>query len=526
MITLLLVEDETEVREGLKKFIPWDSIGIDKIEEAIDGLAAIGLCESIRPDILLTDIRMPKMDGIQLAIYIRERFPLCRIIFISGYSDKDYLKSAIKVGAVSYIDKPVDIQELQQVLAQTVIQCRQDLKKKEEQEYLGAISKAGYPLILQKLAASACYNGQEGMLLASHLDILSSCAVVTLTVKLHEDAALSEEEGEYFRNSIIAFINESDFRTEEMKLAAFFLDRRTLVIHCFFPGHTSNATQNDLITDFLADLNQNYDSKYVFTAVAGKSAKDPLGIPDSFKSAQRMVKILFYRPKGTLHTTFGIKNSEFELTGSFVNEFDKLILNGRLEETHVWLDRLEQSILQHPMTEIGYIKNIYFNIYEQIASAAKKRYENISLIEEEYTYIWQALSMMETLYDITQFFHSMINSYFNIFDKTDLTVSVIQDIKEYIKIHFCDSDLSIKKIAEIFHYDYYYLCSLFKKKTDITINTYISQVRVEKAIELLKERHVTLHEITNLVGYNDPSYFTKLFKKYAGVTPSEYREKH
>lgn len=529
MITLFLVEDEEDAREGLKKFIPWEAMGIDKIEEAANGLEAVGLCESVCPDILITDVRMPKMDGIQLAFYIRERFPMCRILFVSGYSDKEYLKSAIRIGAVSYIEKPIDIGELKDTLEQTVMQCLQDRKKMKEEENSKANSKESFPLILQRLAAGACFtdnNGVECLRLADNLITDSGpCLIHTLAIKIHEDAALTEYEREFYRDDIISFINGKSSIPEDLRPAACFIDGRSLIVHCFFPGPPDEEARKALLIRFLARLNLRYSGKFVFTAVMGKAAESPLDIPASFRSAQRLVKTLFYCAKGELHLAPDVREEEFALPAT-ANMFDRLMADGLPDKLHAWLDNLETSIAMHPGTDIGYVKNVYFKIYEQISLAARKRNVQELMLVGDVTYFWQELSLMETLHDITLYFHSLADSYFAATGITASSGPAIQEIMEYIRVHYTDLDLSIRKIAEFSHYDYFYLCTLFKRKTKSTINDYIAKVRVEKAIELLKDKRVRLLDITGMVGYSDPSYFTKLFKKHVGSTPSEFREKY
>jgi two-component system, response regulator YesN len=530
MITLLLVEDEAETREGLKKFIPMDSIGIDYIEEAADGLAAIDLCESIHPDILLTDVRMPKIDGIQLAFYIRERFPLCKIIFISGYSDKEYLKSAIKIGAISYIEKPIDESELTDALNQTVRQCLREQNKQREEESLDAITREGLPLIVQNLAFGACFDSQNGgnaLLLAKRLGIGGeACLAVTLAVKVHDDAALTEYERELLRADIASFINSGVCQTVGMKQAACFLDSRTLIVHCFFPYDSSSEARSALMSALLSSLNGKYAQRLVFTAVAGETAASPADIYKSFRSSGNLLKTLFYVKRGLLYFPCDAEAGVFELPDESVNEFDGLILGGHPDETRKWLDNLETAIRMHANTDVGYVKNLFFRFYEQLFFAAKKRKAAISVIDGDYAYFWQELSRMETLHDITQYFHTLINSYFSAIG-VDISMGfAMQEVIDYIKSNFRDQNLSIKKIAEYSHYDYYYLCSLFKKSTNMTLNDFIAKMRVEKAIDLLKDRHIRLHDVTSMVGYSDPSYFTKLFRKHVGVTPSEFREKY
>lgn len=117
---LLLVDDEAHVREGICARISWEKLGITELKTAKNGCVGLELSREFKPDIVLTDVRMPRMDGIEMAFAIREELPDCCIIFMSGYSDKEYLKSAITLKAISYVEKPMDLDELFDAIAKAV----------------------------------------------------------------------------------------------------------------------------------------------------------------------------------------------------------------------------------------------------------------------------------------------------------------------------------------------------------------------------------------------------------------------
>jgi hypothetical protein len=172
---------------------------------------------------------------------------------------------------------------------------------------------------------------------------------------------------------MLGFINGASCRTDAIKPVAGFLDGRNLIVHCFFSSQLSTASQYTALSGIIEALNTKYGGKYVFTAVAGSAAVGPEGIAQSFQTAQCLVKTLFYSAKGVLRTGHDIPAGVFELPDCSVNEFDSLLLHSQLDETHTWLDKLEESITRYPLTEIGYVKNVYYNFYVQIAAAVKKR---------------------------------------------------------------------------------------------------------------------------------------------------------
>ncbi len=120
MIRALIVEDETTIRSGLVRHLKWAELGVDEVRAAESAEEAFSILENYRPDLVLSDIRMPGMDGIQMATAIRERFPDTQIAFITGYTDKEYLQAAISIGVVGYVEKPVSLEELTKIVRKAV----------------------------------------------------------------------------------------------------------------------------------------------------------------------------------------------------------------------------------------------------------------------------------------------------------------------------------------------------------------------------------------------------------------------
>lgn len=125
---LLLVDDEWITRDGIIEKIEWEKVGIHQVQEAEDGVEALEVAEQLQPDILLTDVRMPRMNGVELAYLIKQKFPNCYIIFMSGYTDKEYMKAAIDVSATAYVEKPINIVELKEAINKAIILYTKDRK--------------------------------------------------------------------------------------------------------------------------------------------------------------------------------------------------------------------------------------------------------------------------------------------------------------------------------------------------------------------------------------------------------------
>jgi two-component system response regulator YesN len=151
MIKLLIVDDERRTRESIKNFISWNRLGIGMVQTANNGLTALEAAKEIRPDIIICDVRMPKMDGIEFATNIKALYPNCRIIFISGYSDKEYLKSAIMLKAISYIEKPFSLRELEDVLAASITSIQEERQYKATSQILLNSIEVSLPLVREEI---------------------------------------------------------------------------------------------------------------------------------------------------------------------------------------------------------------------------------------------------------------------------------------------------------------------------------------------------------------------------------------
>jgi two-component system, response regulator YesN len=123
LLKALVIDDEDMTRNILLNFLPWLEMGVESVCEANNGVNALELVSTFVPDIVLCDVRMPKMDGIEFSTHLYELLPDCKIIFLSAYTDKEYLKSAIKLKAVSYIEKPIDLDEITEILKQAIAEC-------------------------------------------------------------------------------------------------------------------------------------------------------------------------------------------------------------------------------------------------------------------------------------------------------------------------------------------------------------------------------------------------------------------
>ncbi|TLS50949.1 response regulator [Paenibacillus antri] len=360
----LIVDDEKHTRDSLRQYVPWSDMGVDTVETAKNGLEALGLAQRCLPDLLLTDIRMPKMNGIELASKIRGMSADCQIIFLSGYADKEYLKEAIHLKAVSYIEKPIDVKEIAAVL-------------------LKAIAESGDRQAARMAAAIQFYGN----------------------IERQSDRARNVDADVYAR-----------FR------------------------HALHADDRDTAIAWVREL-----------ADAAGSMQDA--------DTQR-VKFMF-----------------FQLL-RIIDDIAK-----------------DQGIAPNPENDEPHLA-------------------------------WQRVEAAGTLAELFRHVLDDVDRLFRAKEEKDSVGRKMYEITRYIRENYADPTFSTQSIADYANFSHTYLCTFFKKNSGKTVGDYITEVRMDKAKELLKEGRLKLYEIADRLGYKDANYFTTLFKKHTGCTPTQYMEKY
>lgn len=240
---LLLVDDENHVREGILSMIDWITVRVDKIEKAGNGKSGLETALEFEPDIILTDVRMPKMDGIEMAFAIRSHLPFCSIIFMSGYSDKEYLKSAIQLSAINYVEKPIDLEELTQAIKDAVYVQEEkkawDQKKVDMDGQLKVSMAALRNQLVLDLTKKSFQNGKRmSDIRMAYPDICPDHVYVTIIIDLvgikSEDRLKSDKylfcEDQSIQTNIRVFL-EKQFAEKGLKALIGSKDEHLILLH-------------------------------------------------------------------------------------------------------------------------------------------------------------------------------------------------------------------------------------------------------------------------------------------------------
>jgi len=513
MFNLLIVEDELMTRECLKSYIPWKEIGIENIQTANNGEHALEVIKSFTPDILLCDVRMPRMNGIELSHQIKKMFPNCKIVFISGYADKEYLMSAIQLNALNYIEKPLNIDEITQTMKKVVEICIKEKEKENLTKKLLEMFNDNAVVIHQTIANEMLKQNPDLSLLEKYgIDTQQLFILIVLFLE-------SDYEMDIYKNDILEnILSQNHFLNQN-----FYITIDKDILYIIAQDEDMAFKSIDHIRDKIKSFNPQ-----ISTTVGVMNKK--MNISELNVHLKDLISYTqfkrFYEGKGTIYSYESIdKNSRFDLDNRIFSDFEKDLRHNNLDEAKKMVENITKQIYQLKINDIEKIKGIYLEMLFRIYQVGRERGITIELDKDERENWWKTIDKIPSLKELEAYLISLIDDIFNLLKNRNKFDKKIMQIIDYINNNFSDKNLTIQKIANHFYFSPNYLCSIFKKAVGVTINDYITDVRIEKAKEYLKDSTTKLYEVADKVGFTDPNYFSSIFKKKVGVNPSTYKER-
>ncbi|MBP3359778.1 MAG: response regulator [Clostridia bacterium] len=533
MYKLFLVEDEEKTRKGLVNyFISSYNEIIEVIGEAGDGRSALENILKLKPDVVITDIKMPVMDGIEMAKKIYEMEPQIKIIFISGYNDIDYLKSALSIDAIDYVFKPIDFNELDNVVARALDIVRSENALKENLRDMDQKLKKSMPLLKDKFFVNlirGAYTG-EGKIF-EQIDFLG--------LNMSRDSQYCVMVAE-----IDDFINWNSQKTERERMAFFYglLNVFNEIISNHMRGFAFENEQGEFVA--LLELIDDDDSdriysvaekfknsmySYLYCEVSigiGRNVNSLTAVAESYQTAKRALKSKLFLGSSSIIAIDGTEELQNNNTVIWEYEFsdaEAVFLNGSEEDIISCLQEIRDAMKKKHCTKITCQMNFIYLI-----TRIQKIADRMGISEEadmKPDSVIECLCNVDTIdamYKITLDFASAVTRIIAKLRKKKST-NAIENAKKIIEEHYADN-ITIESIADMVYLTSAYLCVLFKQETGYTITDYRTMIRMEKAKELLKDLKNKIYDISYAVGYENPSYFSLQFKKLTGMLPKEYRD--
>ena len=533
MLKIFLAEDEVVVRETIKRMIPWEELGFELVGEAADGEMALPLLIRQQPDLLITDIKMPFMDGLTLARLAKKEIPGLKVVILSGYDDFNYAKQAIGIGVEDYLLKPITKNALIERLSE--IRSRYEHEKTQKEYYekfqreMQAYEKNGGSMDMMEVYKRAEKLG---------LDIVAEAYnVLIFTMNCDED--FSGQRDEY-----------SSWEAESLELlenlfaghsSAMLFRSNIFSYGVLLKGQRETIEENTrACVDEIRKILSRQDGRREWFLAVGQSVERLSQIQKSYHTASRAFSqrylydenILYYDEMETMEHPGGQAETEDNayLQKVDVNALNPAILqkflsNGLQEETENFVKDYFYAIGQEPMESLVFrnyvILNVRFSVISFIKGLGCDTNEMESADTEEV--LAESGKNMESAIAYAK---KMISQAIEIRDQNsgNKNRSILKTAVDFIDSHYMDEEISLNTVANVANVSSNHFSALFSQNMGQTFIEYLTTLRMNKAKELLRCTGMRSSEIAGEIGYKDAHYFSYLFKKTQGMTPSDYRK--
>ncbi|MDF2987039.1 MAG: two component transcriptional regulator, AraC family [Eubacterium sp.] len=541
MYKLLVVDDEEEVRRGLIQKIEWYKYNFEIVGEAQNGREALDIIEENVPDIIITDISMPIMNGLELSEYVKLNYPTIKTVILTGYDDFNYAQQAIRFGVEDYILKPVLPKDIDELLIKLKNKLELEIEHKENIIRLKEHFNESLPIIRDKylsliVEGNIDENDLKSKISFFRLNLRGGCFVIAagnIDNSGHEDKIFSANDTELMRFAVINIAKEI---IDKYSIGEALFHHNELVIIFSFNDTLQNEICNKdtifrKVYSVLEEIRQNVEKflKLTVTIGVGSVANNLTRIRDSYKSALSALeyklvigesKIIFIEdlePKRKEVIAFDEQTerrlvsavkfgTEKEVKEIVKDVFDKLVgTKAAFQEYQLYLAEVVAAIsriCRDFEIDAPGILGIRTNLYVEMLE-----FRSFSEIKN-----WMEAICIKLMRFISE-------------TRQNTTQMLLKKAQDYVLGNFGDEGLSIQKVADYLHISQSYLSMIFKKETGETFLKYLVSVRLNVAVELLQGPCKTA-EIAERVGYPDISYFSYFFKKNFGMSPREYRNKN
>lgn len=526
---VMLVDDEEEVREAMKRRIDWESIGFTVIATAENGEDALEKAELYDPDVVMTDIQMPFMDGLTMLRNLKVSIPNLRSVIFSGYDEFEYAKEAIRLEAEEYILKPIDADELKQVFERIRSRLDEQVNIKRDIDKLRQYYAQSLPILKDQVLIGML----EGR--TTEADI----------AKYKDEYGLSFSSDYYCVGVFAVDINRNTKSELSSSLAAVSLQR--IVDEQFsenIKGITLNYLDRVVVLGQLSSEEQ-YGNFVTFMDKACKVAGKILdvgvvaGIGRVYDSVES-IRLSYDEAKDATHYRMFIEKNQAICIGDVEPKVDAMDYVEEKQIRHLMReikvgskesikDEISQFIDKLKMRSIStgqlYLFYVEFLVElsrlergHQVASDGvdfmdmniKKEMDGFSSLDD----------FGDRLLDLCLIAHDKISN-----ERLGSTKKLAEDAKQYISDHYSESGLSVDDICSHLGVGASYFSSVFKKDTGLSFVSYLTDLRMREAQRLLDTTDEKSYVIAGMVGYDEPNYFSYVFKKQFGVSPSKYRQK-
>lgn len=529
MYKIIIVDDEDEVREGIKEKTDWAACGFELVGDFDNGRDALDFVDSLQPDVIITDICMPFMDGLLLAECIASQYRDIKVVIVTGYGDFEYAKKAIKLKVKDYLLKPINSAEFTSFLDKMKLELDEEHTKKEDLTAIKHQLNQSFPLLrerfLESMATSRLKKAEiERKFRNFQLSLVGPTYIaLVLDVDDFQRDFFEDQETEMELLRFAAFnIVQEIFEIESNGIA---FRTRGDKIAVLFSGAEDEI---NILSQTLAMHVKQSVEKYLKLTVSigiGRMQREIQHVSDSFQEALTALDYRFLLGKNNIISIHDVEYGQGvdKLT---YNEWEKKLLsamrmgncNNISQVLDDWIKDLKSSVSSVNKC-YGSIQKFYVSLMNLVAETGFDEAEVFG------AYPFPQITLMKTIDEVKQWLEETCHRIilFLSAKRTDITQSQMVLAETFIRENYKNEDLSLSQVCNHIYISMSYFSALFKQHTGETFVEFLTKLRLEKAKELLIVTQLKTYDIASRVGYGDPQYFSVIFKRNTGKSPKEYR---
>ena len=527
MYKVLIVDDNLNDRNGLAELIEWHEMGIDEIFLAKNGKEGLEKALEFKPTLIISDVVMPIMDGLEMAEHIIEQMPNMKFIFMSCYDEADYIRKTLDYDSYGYLLKPINIEKLKETISRILNTKRSEAETNEALADLRLKVEKNKEHVREIVVQDIVYGNmnEENLLQLEDLQLNVRCKytiiVINLDSDLNNDAGISCMVLYALKTYIDSVV------PDYMRAHSFLQSKTSMVLIVYFDKELGD---NEITEQFLGLMTQIKDyandklksNAIICLGELGSSLMDASNIYNNIEYAVR--KNIYEMNNAIIlaedennkkeiidYDIFTLKN---EIIGLFENEDI-----GKLEEfiCGYYEDRIYNK---------SYLRQTTFILVSVLQIVLFDRNESFVNVFGSDCMVWDKMASFDTILDIKQWvLNVFVGAYQYLNERKtgiDKKVQIVNEIKHIIDTEYGKLD-NVGQITDRLYLSSGYANRIFKKHEGLTIFEYLVNVRMEKAKDMLKNTDKKVQDIANEIGYSSRAYFTSLFYEYTGKTPSNYR---
>lgn len=529
LYSVLLVDDEEEVFQVIMKKLDWESMGFRIAGYARNGVEALEMAEELQIDVVMTDIKMPYMDGLTFCKKLKELYPRTKIIIFSGFDEFDYAREAIKVEAEEYILKPINSNELREIFERIKINLDKELDEKRNIDKLREYYMESLPMLQENYFISLM-DGRlskdqiEKYAVDYQVDLEGPYYIVTI---LHISAMAADGESERMDPFLMTIAVKKLAEEQLINVwdSKIFIYLGDILVITQLQDEDSAARFTDMM-DKLCRMAKRICNARV-TAGIGHLCNQLSQLPMSYQGAKNAVsyRVLYGNTRAiNIAEIDPQENVDIPWEEPYIQKIFRKIKMG---EEGPLRNAVEEFAAQMAVSKMSLQKYrlLLMELVTEIFRFIGNNHINPDDIFGEDIDIYNQVLQLESTQALREWLEEncMKMQRQVLYERQDTTKSFVTKAIEYVKEHYGDQDLSIEIICSYLSVSAAYFSTVFKKETGKTFINYLTDYRMDKALELLLEKGEKTYVIAEKVGYSDPNYFSYAFKKQFGRSPSKYK---